>query len=76
LIQFETTSAVKLLQHSVLIYNSISPRKIMIYCQKVGRLQHIRAVPLLKVGRLESRPTEIGSDASAGNRSTPKIRVE
>jgi len=25
----------------------------MTYCQKVGRLKHIRAVPPLKVGRLE-----------------------
>jgi len=25
----------------------------MIYCQKVGQLKHIRAVPPLKVGRLE-----------------------
>jgi len=31
----------------------IPAKKIMIYCQKVGRLMPIRAVPPLKVGRLE-----------------------
>jgi len=35
-----------------LTYKRISPRKIMIYCQKVGRLEPIWAVPPLKVGRL------------------------
>jgi len=47
-IQFETHSAL----YADLQLTHFPAKNYMIYCQKVGRLKHIRAVPPLKVGRL------------------------